>query len=126
MALGFDVGGTTGRVQPDKNLSQVGKPTNLVAKFGDGYEQRAANGINAQEENYTAVFQVRPKEEIDDIVSFLEVTQGVTPFTLTLPHTNTTGGERNVRVVYDSYTLKYQYDDFYSLDVKLRRVYEPS
>ena len=98
----------------------------LTAKFGDGYEQRAVDGINNLAETYTLTFKTRPKADIDDIVAFLDSKQNVTKFTLTLPDTNNTtrSGERDVKVVAETYTTNYEYDDFYTLNLTLRRVFE--
>ena len=98
----------------------------LTAKFGDGYEQRIADGINVLNETYSLTFRNRTKEEIDDIVAFLDTKQNVTKFTLTLPDSNNTtrSGERDVKVVSTNYSVNYSYDNFYSLSVSLRRVFE--
>mgnify|MGYP003135916150 CR=1 FL=1 len=54
------------------------------------------------------------------------IKQNVTKFTLTLPDTNNTTrtGERDVKVVSQEYTTNYEYDNFYTLNVTLRRVFE--
>ena len=98
----------------------------MTAKFGDGYEQRAVDGINNLNETYNLTFKTRLKAEIDDIVAFLDSKQNVTKFTLTLPDTNNTTrtGERDVKVVAEQYSTVYEYDDFYTLNLTLRRVFE--
>ena len=47
MALGFSTGATFGNrtIVPDKGLSNSNAPVIFRADFGDGYEQRIANGI---------------------------------------------------------------------------------
>ena len=37
-------------ITPDRNLKHTTKPRVLKAKYGDGYEQRAGDGINILEE----------------------------------------------------------------------------
>ena len=125
MTIGFIYTGST-YATPDKQLSKKSNPRVLTAKFGDGYEQRAVDGINNLNETYTLTFKTRPKADIDDIVAFLDSKQNVTKFTLTLPDTNNTtrSGERDVKVVSETYTTNYEYDDFYTLNVTLRRVFE--
>lgn len=125
MTIGFIYTGST-YATPDKQLSKASKPRVLTAKFGDGYEQRAVDGINNLAETYTLTFKTRPKADIDDIVAFLDSKQNVTKFTLTLPDTNNTtiSGERDVKVVAETYTTNYEYDDFYTLNLTLRRVFE--
>tara|TARA_R100001440_G_scaffold73038_1_gene97270 strand:- start:335 stop:715 length:381 start_codon:yes stop_codon:yes gene_type:complete len=125
MTIGFIYTGST-YATPDKQLSKASNPRVLTAKFGDGYEQRAVDGINNLNETYTLTFKTRPKADIDDIVAFLDSKQNVTKFTLTLPDTNNTtrSGERDVKVVSQEYTTNYEYDNFYTLNVTLRRVFE--
>ncbi len=125
MTIGFIYTGST-YATPDKQLTKKSNPRVLTAKFGDGYEQRIADGINVLNEEYTLSFKTRPKADIDDIVAFLDTQKNVSKFTLTLPDTNNTtrSGERDVKVVAKTYSVNYEYDDFYSLDVELRRVFE--
>jgi phage-related protein len=125
MAIGFIYTGTT-YATPDKAMTKSSTPRMRTAKFGDGYEQRIVDGINNLEESYTLNFATRPKADIDDIVSFLDTKAGVTKFTLTLPDTNNTTrtGERDVKVVSTDYSVVYDYDNFYSLSLTLKRVFE--
>jgi len=125
MAIGFNVGGTLGNVTPDKSMARSSKPNLLTATFGDGYEQRAVDGINHLTETYSTSFKTRPKADIDDIVTYLEGTNGVTDFDFTIPDTNSAGNEKTIKVVFVDYSITYEYDNFYSLNVNLRRVYEP-
>lgn len=125
MTIGFIYTGST-YATPDKQLTKTSNPRVLTAKFGDGYEQRAVDGINNLNETYNLTFKTRLKAEIDDIVAFLDSKQNVTKFTLTLPDTNNTTrtGERDVKVVAEQYSTVYEYDDFYTLNLTLRRVFE--
>ena len=125
MTIGFIYTGST-YATPDKQLTKTSNPRVLTAKFGDGYEQRAVDGINNLNETYNLTFKTRLKAEIDDIVAFLDSKQNVTKFTLTLPDTNNTTrtGERDVKVVAEEYSTVYEYDDFYTLNLTLRRVFE--
>tara|TARA_R100001440_G_scaffold23628_4_gene38509 strand:- start:3291 stop:3671 length:381 start_codon:yes stop_codon:yes gene_type:complete len=125
MTIGFIYTGST-YATPDKQLTKKVQPRVLTARFGDGYEQRIADGINVLNETYTLTFKTRPKADIDDIVAFLDTKQNVTKFTLTLPDTNNTtrSGERDVKVVSTDYSVNYEYDDFYTLNLSLRRVFE--
>ena len=125
MTIGFIYTGST-YATPDKQLTKTSNPRVLTAKFGDGYEQRAVDGINNLNETYNLTFKTRLKAEIDYIVAFLDSKQNVTKFTLTLPDTNNTTrtGERDVKVVAEEYSTVYEYDDFYTLNLTLRRVFE--
>ena len=125
MAIGFIYTGTT-YATPDKSMTKTSTPRMRTAKFGDGYEQRIVDGINNLEESYSLSFKTRLKADIDDIVAFLDTKAGVTKFTLTLPDTNNTTrtGERDVKVVSTNYSVTYDYDNFYSLSLSLKRVFE--
>ena len=124
MALGFQDLGSAQRT-PDKNFTKKSKPTVLKIQFGDGYEQRIAEGINSVKETYTVGFTNRPKAEIDDIVAFFDNKKGTTAFNYTIPDSNAGGGERTIKVVCEDYSQRYSYDNFYSCSATFRRVYEP-
>ena len=124
MAIGFQDLGSVQRI-PDKNFSKKVSPTVLKIQFGDGYEQRIAEGINSIKETFSVGFTNRPKAEIDDIVAFFDNKKGTTAFNYTIPDSNQGGGEKTIKVVCEDYTQTYVYDDFYSCNATLRRVYEP-
>ena len=42
-----------------------------VAKFGDGYEQRARDGINALELNFAVAYDMRPRADIQAMDAYL-------------------------------------------------------
>ena len=126
MAIGFTTSAAFGSkpVRPDKSLSRASKPKVHLATFGDGYEQRLADGINSIKETFNVSFQTRPKADIDDIVGYFESLKGVTAFNFTIPDSNNSG-ESVVKVVCDDYSISYDYGDFYSASATFRRVYEP-
>lgn len=127
MAIGFIYDGGVAYATPDKSLTRSSNPAVLTARFGDGYEQRVADGINTIKETYSISFNNRTKEFVDDVVNFLDAAGGVTSFTFTLPDSNNTTrtGEKDVKVVCSTYSTMYAYDEFYTLTAELRRVYEP-
>tara|TARA_R100001443_G_scaffold78076_2_gene85325 strand:- start:1327 stop:1701 length:375 start_codon:yes stop_codon:yes gene_type:complete len=123
MAVGFTDLTSTVR-KPDKGLARSSKPTIHLANFGDGYEQRLANGINNLVESYSIAFNNRTKEEIDDIIAFFENKGGVTAFTYTVPDTNESGNEVAIKVVCSEWNKSYAYGDYYSATATFKRVYE--
>mgnify|MGYP004000631867 FL=1 len=123
MTIGFIYTGST-YATPDKSMTKVTEPRVLTANFGDGYEQRIADGINSINETYSLSFKTRPKEVIDDIVAFLDTKKNVSKFVLTIPDTNDANGEKDVKVVATNYSVTYDYENFYSLSLSLKRVYE--
>ena len=126
MALGFSTTSSFGSrtVVPDKGLNRKNTPVIFQAKFGDGYQQRIANGINNLDQEFGVSFNTRTKAEIDDIVGFFESTNGVTAFDFTFPDTNASGNEETVKVYVQDFTQTWEYDDFYSLTATFVRVYE--
>ena len=122
MAIGFSNGSTT--FVPDKGFSRKNTPVVFRAEFGDGYEQRIANGINNLKPEFSLNFATRTKAEIDDIVDWFELKAGVTAFTYTYSDSNEGGNEKAVKVVCDDWTQTWDYDDYYSLSCTFRRVYE--
>jgi|TARA_R110000823_G_scaffold312943_1_gene440062 phage-related protein len=111
---------------PDKSMTKTSAPKVLSVSFGDGYEQRIADGINSLKETYSLSFKTRPKADIDDIVVFLDTKKNVSKFLFTMPDTNNTTrtGEKDLKVVSTGYSLTYDYDNFYSLTLSLKRVFE--
>ena len=123
MAVGFtDLTSTVRR--PDKSMTRSSKPKIHSAQFGDGYEQRLADGINNLVESYSIAFNNRTKEEIDDIIAFFENKGGVTAFTYTVPDTNESGNEVAIKVVCSEWKKTYTFGDYYSATATFKRVYE--
>ena len=125
MSLGIYDSGNAVFYVPDKTLSRSSTPKILLATYGDGYEQRIADGINSNKEEFSLSFRNRLKEDIDDIVSFLVSTKGVTNFDFTIPDTNGTNNKVTVQAICVSYDTIFEHDEYYSLTVNLKRVYEP-
>ena len=91
MALGFTVTNITDKkIRADRNMAKTSTPRVRVQQFGDGYEQRAVEGINNINESYTVMFQNRERAEADDIIAFFDTQAGVTAFGFTIPDTNST------------------------------------
>ena len=125
MALGFTVPrtGTDLQVLPDKGLTRQSIPRVLKVQFGDGYEQRVAEGLNLMQETYSISYANRPKDEIDDIAAFMDGKKGVTKFDYVIPDTNNSG-ETTIKVGCDQYNLTYVNDSSYTFTATFRRVYE--
>lgn len=126
MAIGFTTSATYGSrdIVPDKGLGRQSQPRVRVAKFGDGYEQRIADGINPIQETFNVTFNNRTEAEIDDITGYFASLGGVTAFDFTVPDANGSGGETTIKVVCDSYNQMYAQDGYPSASATFRRVYE--
>lgn len=71
---------------PDFGARADYKPRVRVTSFGDGYEQRQAEGINAQPQVWTLQWQNRDDDETASIKSFLASRAGVEAFDWTPPN----------------------------------------
>jgi len=132
MATGFTIlqsesyneTGSDIQVIPDNTMRRESTPQVLTAFFGDGYEQRASNGINSLREDYSVQFSTRQKSEIDNIINFFDDKKGITAFNFTVPDTNSLGNESTIKVVCQNYTTSFDNSNFYSCSATFRRVYE--
>ena len=126
MAVGFNTTATYGnrQVVPDKGITIQDTPNTLMVSFGDRYEQRVANGINALNQSFSVNFKTRPKAEIDDIVAFFVSRGGVTAFDFVVSDSNESGDEKTYKVVCERWSKTFAYDNFYSASATFRRVYE--
>ena len=121
---GGNITGFSSPVAPDRGFTKQTKPNVLKTKFGDGYEQRKINGINNITETYNLSFSNRPNTETDDLEAFFISTAGVTKFTFTIPDSNEGTGEKDIKVVCESWNKAHVQTAATSLTAKLRRVYE--
>ena len=121
MAIGFNVGGSLGQAIPDKGFTLTTKPRVHRADFGDGYSQRVGNGINVLGQSFSLNFSNREKADIDAITNFLDTKAGVTSFNFNYPES---GGETTIKVLCTDWSQSWSYDNYYSLQLKLMRVYE--
>lgn len=122
---GSNITGFSVPVQPDKGFTRDSKPKTHTISFGDGYEQRIADGINNLEQTINVSFSTRPKAEIDDLVAFFESLGGVSKFRFDIEDSNAGSSTETIKCVCDTWNQSWAYDDYYSLTATFRRVYEP-
>jgi phage-related protein len=65
---------------PSTGTSDDKKLRVIKAQFGDGYAQRARDGLNTSLAKWTVEFNNRTTAEADAIEAFLEAQYGTTPF----------------------------------------------
>jgi phage-related protein len=65
---------------PDRGVSTDQSARTYIASYGDGYEQRAAAGINNLPESWSLSWNNRPTMEANKIIKFLEDHKGATAF----------------------------------------------
>ena len=70
---------------PDADATVTHEPRKREAKFGDGYSQRAQDGLNADMATWSLRFSGRSKAEGEAIDTFLQTQGGVTAFDWTPP-----------------------------------------
>ena len=117
LGLLYPGGATQKEIVFDRGLQKQSKQRIYVLPFGDGYEQRAKNGINTKEETYSIQMKNKNWYEIELISAFFDV---ITPdsFTITLQR-------EDIKVVCESYSITSNEPDIQSISTTLRRVYEP-
>lgn len=123
-ADGGNITGFSAPVQPDKGLGRSNTPRVLLAAFGDGYEQRVADGINVLDQTMSVSFSSRPKAEIDDLVAFFESLGGVSKFKFSLEDSNESSSTETIFCICPSWNQTWAFENFYNLTAEFRRVYE--
>jgi phage-related protein len=85
-------------VDPTPDISHELEPRVLVAGFGDGYSQRAADGLNPLRQRYGSLqWDNLSQAEADAITGFFTARRGVEAFFWTPPDTGVTAKYRAVR-----------------------------
>lgn len=98
--------------------AQVNKsPRVLSARFGDGYEQRLADGINTQPAKWNLTFTY-DSSTIDTIESFFVTKAGLTAFTWT-PH-----GGSEIKVICRDWSRSIDSPTTASIQTTFEQVYE--
>jgi len=70
---------------PSESTATTRAPAVLLAQYGDGYEQRMANGINPRRLEATVVWSALTAADALIISNVFEGLGGVLPFTYALP-----------------------------------------
>ena len=108
-------------VVADRGMNRQATPRVLVARFGDGYEQRVADGVNPNDQQITLNFANREAAKIYEIAAYFDAIIGKS-FTLTITDHS---GNTDIKVVVENYNITYVSENFHTLGAQLRRVYEP-
>jgi phage-related protein len=93
----------------------------LKNEYGDGYSQRAANGINNVYQEWTLVWQGHKKEDIDTLESFFEGLKGYQSFTWT-PYRGSTAK----KFLCDTWDRRFVGAENDTLTVKIMEVFDLS
>ena len=104
---------------PDFGAQMGTKPTVRTVKFGDGFEQRQAFGINSLQEEWDLDFTLREDLEADAILLFFETAGAVDSFDWTPPY-----GDAGKYVCTDwSHTIEVA--NRKNISAKFKKVFEP-
>lgn len=68
-------------VQPSRGSGADVASRLRKAQFGDGYAQRAPDGLNHLEKTYEFVLEAAPAADLEAVTDFLEARAGHEPFT---------------------------------------------
>ena len=94
---------------PSYNSALNKEPATIDAKFGDGYEQSSANGINNVRKRWSLQFAFKTQSEADAIDAFLTTRAGWESFTWTDPDGATLAYRckawQKLPVSYNNYTV---------------------
>lgn len=72
-------------ITPSVNTKQKKTYRVLKATFGDGYTQRAVDGLNATRQEWDVVWQQLTEADADTITDFLDAREGADAFFWTTP-----------------------------------------
>lgn len=61
---------------PSLHMSRKKEPRLLIAAFGDGYQQRTLDGVNAMNRTWTVQFEMKDAAVIADMETYLEGRKG--------------------------------------------------
>lgn len=102
---------------PDYGANRSKKPRVKRVEFGDGYEQRVADGINTVKEEWSLTFSAK-NTKIDEIDTFLSEQKAVYSFWWTSPK------GKKMAVVCDEWDIGVDNWDWQRLSCTFRQVME--
>lgn len=108
-------------INADRGVTIQSTPRVKLANFGDGYEQRLADGINNIKREVNLSFSPRDNAEIDDIIDYFDYLEGVTPLTITYNNSN---GNETMKVIIDNWTKTFINSTASGAQASGRRIFE--
>lgn len=105
---------------PEYGASVERKPRVRTIAFGDGYEQRARDGINTNPVKWSLQFNMRDNIETDEIMAFLDARGAAEAFDWTPPNESNT-----IRVVCRSWNKVLNKFNLNSVTATFEQVFEP-
>ena len=114
------VGTSTGATTPDFGARRKSEPRIRTAKFGDGYEQRIAFGINQDPKTWDLRWSALSNSNADAIETFFEARNGVESFDWSPIEDSDT-----YKWVCRSWQREHQYADISTITATFEEVFEP-
>lgn len=102
---------------PDWSAQKKRAPRVTVVQYGDGYEQRSADGINTSPQEWSLTFK-RDPDSVDDIDDFLHARNALQAFQWTTPKGDT------IVVKCEEWTTAYDSPGWYVLTATFKQVFE--
>ncbi len=96
------------------------KPQVTTVKFGDGYEQRYAKGLNTTPQNWSLTFNQRELAEANNIETFLLARAGVENFDWIPPD-----AVDPIKVKCSEWTKTLEVGNRWTLNMNFEEVFEP-
>lgn len=110
---------TTIGFNPDKALKQDMKPRILKAQFGDGYMQRARDGINTITESWSLTWKNRSVTDGQKLIDLFEDTDGIHTIIWTPPYASD-----SIKVIVESWNVSYPQMNVLTIQAKFTRVHD--
>lgn len=107
-------------LQPDYSSSMNKQPKVRKIGFGDNYEQRVADGLNANPDKWTLNWNELTDAEITSLLAFFDSLGGVATFTWQSPYATT--AKKYVCDKWDSTPVD---DNNHRLTASIYQVFEP-
>ena len=104
---------------PDFGAAKELRPRITTTKFGDGYENRVAVGLNTNPQTWMLTFSNRTVAEIDEIDDFLEARGGSESFDWTPPR-----ADDAIKVKCEQWQRSLQSSAFDTLTANFEEVFE--
>lgn len=105
---------------PDFGAQVQVKPRVRTVSFGDGYQQRQADGINTQPQVWTLQWKNRDNTETDEIKSFLVARGGVQSFDWSPPNEASA-----IKVICSDWTVSTVRFNLNDISATFTQVFEP-
>ena len=105
---------------PEFGATRESQPAVRQVKFGDGYEQRLAYGLNYNLKTWSLEFKNRTDSEANAIEAFLDTAAGVSSFDWTTPD-----GVAGLKWVCRSWSRRLDLNNLNTVTAKFEQVAEP-